>query len=122
MSTKKRSKKNDEKSATSLINVRLDEFNEINEIEYYEVKEVSEGELDPDEIIEQVVDKTCEAEDYQTDGEEELIVNEDGSMTIKMPAKKKATKSVIDHECAKCSKKYSSLPVRKKLNFNFVLL
>lgn len=106
---------------TSVINVKI---NENNEIEYMEVNEVaSEDELYADENTQDneydafgeddVDDDDVDDEDGDPDyeGEEELIPNEDGTMTIKMPEKKVKKKQVVEHVCAKCSKSYSSVKV-----------
>lgn len=73
------------------------------------------------EIIEEIEMKHLnvydEAEDI--DGEEELIENEDGTMTIKIPEKRK-TSNRVEHSCPKCSKNYDSLAVIR-FEWNFIV-
>lgn len=112
------------RATTSTINVKL---NEQNEIEYFKVEnEVDDDddddgeyiipdqlELDNDEIDEEIVDE-------EEEEEEELIANADGTMTIKMPDKKKRKKAIpLHHICTKCSKVLSSGAVSLCMRFFF---
>lgn len=107
------------RNATSTINVKL---NEQNEIEYFDVVKFEEGDGNND--VESIVDDMDADDDYAeaeyeedeeeedeiVEGEEELIVNPDGTMSIKMPEKKPKPKRKvpIHHICAKCSKVHLS--------------
>lgn len=112
------------RAATSTINVKL---NEQNEIEYFKVE--NDMEEDDDDIIDDPDhvehendaighdaedDEDVDRDDDEVDGdedeeEEELIVNADGTMSIKIPEKKPKKKKVpVHHICAKCSKVLSS--------------
>lgn len=83
-------------------------LNEQNEIEYFKVDENEEFICDDDEEIEE------EEVEMEVEEEEELIENPDGTMTIKMPEKKKKVKIIpVHHICAKCSKVLSSSAVSK---------
>lgn len=99
---------------TSTINVKL---NDKNEIEYFKV----EDEIDDDDVgVEHViVDNDDVADDIDEEAEipseeeeeeeEEVIVNADGTMSIKIPEKKPKPKKVpVHHICAKCSRVLSS--------------
>lgn len=102
------------RATTSTINVKL---NEQNEIEYFKVE--NDGDEDDDDIIDdpdhmEVDENGDEAEvnEEEEEEEEELIVNADGTMTIKIPDKKqKKFKVPVHHICAKCSKVLSSSAV-----------
>lgn len=79
---------------TSTINVKL---NDNNEIEYLTVR--SDDEDDEDEV--------------EVEEEEELIENPDGSLSIKIPVRKPIPKKLpLHHICGKCSKVFSTAPVR----------
>lgn len=96
------------RATTSTINVKL---NEKNEIEYFKVEnEVEECIVDGDHIgpvNDDEDDIPDEGEDdEEEEEEEEVIVNPDGTMSIKIPEKKK--KVPLHHICAKCSKVLSS--------------
>lgn len=105
------------RATTSTINVKL---NDQNEIEYFKVEnEIDDDDdaehigIDNDDIVNDVDEEegsTFEAsEEEEEEEEEELIVNPDGTMTIKMPEKKpKKIKVPLHHICAKCSKVLSS--------------
>lgn len=110
------------RGTTSTINVKL---NEKNEIEYFKVENENEDDallvhigVDNDDIVddidedEEMPDEHDEGEEDEDEEEEELIVNPDGTMTIKMPEKKPKPKKVpLHHICAKCSKVLSSSAV-----------
>lgn len=109
------------RGTTSTINVKL---NEKNEIEYFKVENEDDAllehtDVDNDDDVVDDIDEDEEMPDEQDDGEEEeeeeeeeLIVNPDGTMTIKMPEKKPKPKKVpLHHICAKCSKVLSSSAV-----------
>lgn len=102
------------RATTSTINVKL---NDQNEIEYFKV----ENEIDEDgeyivpdqvELDNDDIDEDDEIADEEEEEEEELIANADGTMTIKMPEKKKQKKAIpLHHICTKCSKVLSSSAV-----------
>lgn len=105
------------RATTSTINVKL---NEQNEIEYFKVENDGTEEddddiiADPDhlnmgngEFDEEAEDdeEAAEDEEEEEEQEEELIVNADGTMSIRIPQIKPKPKKVpIHHICAKCSK------------------
>lgn len=108
------------RATTSTINVKL---NEQNEIEYFKVEDDAEDE-DDDDIVgdpnameldddehgdEAEVDEKNDGNDDDEEEEEELVVNPDGTMSIRFPEKKqKKLKVPVHHICAKCSKVLSS--------------
>lgn len=110
------------RATTSTINVKL---NEKNEIEYFKVENDMEeddddiiGDPDHDALENDEIDDDAEEDEETADGledideedeEEELIVNADGTMSIKIPEKKPKQKKVpMHHICAKCSRVLSS--------------
>ncbi|XP_055325519.1 protein suppressor of hairy wing [Sitodiplosis mosellana] len=113
------------RATTSTINVKL---NDKNEIEYFKVEDENEDDTDSEHIgvdnddIDEDEDMPSEAseeeeeeEEEEGEEEEELIVNPDGTMTIKMPEKKPKQKKVpLHHICAKCSKVLSSSAALKR--------
>lgn len=94
------------KVGTSVINVKI---NADNEIEYLEVDEVADSDVEDDDDNEE--DDDLDIEDP------ELVPNQDGSMTIKMPEKKK-TKTIVEHVCGKCSRTYSTYAVWMAYSYN----
>ncbi|XP_031633060.1 protein suppressor of hairy wing [Contarinia nasturtii] len=102
------------RATTSTINVKL---NEKNEIEYFKVEnEVEEIIGDGDHVgvaNDDDDDMPDDAEEEEEEEEEEeVIVNADGTMSIKIPEKKK--KVPLHHICAKCSKVLSSSAALKR--------
>lgn len=106
---------------TSVINVKINEHNEI------EFMEVDEADFDEDE--ENEVDRldieadevNDEEDDDDFEDEEELIPNEDGTMSIKMSPGNRKKKQVVEHVCAKCSKTYATLRVNFWRDFSYFL-
>lgn len=87
-----------DKAGTSVINVAI---NEDNEIELLEMDEVAESDIEDED------------EKETDDDDPDLVINQDGSMTIKM-ADKTRTKTIVEHVCGRCSKTYSTYAALKR--------
>lgn len=88
-------------SSISIVNVKINEFNEIEYI---------------DDVSEEIEEATEAGSDADIDEENVLVNTGDGVMTIKVKTSKQ---SVLQHICSNCNKTYKSVKVRTH-NFHFL--